>query len=496
LVSRPLFTIAIPTKNRPGRLKNAIKSVLEQTFPGLELVVCDNSDEAESRMTAAAVEEFSDPRVRYIRTNGRLSMPDNWEAAVREAQGEYVGILTDRSVFRRDALEVVREEIGATGARFVNWPADLYGRDPEGKVFKRRACTFKRYRFTSERILDYFVHGHPKFSTKVIPKLMTSVCHRAILDDIRASGAGRVCLPVAPDFTSGFLMLGHCEWILTLDEPLYVSCGTGNGAEFRRRGELADRFRRDLGMEWHEMVDRMPSEACFAHALVLNDLMRVRDLIPDRLPDLEINRAQYYLGCLNDYQKTSRGGVTRDEDLDVLLEALEREPSEIKDRVMGTRLYARSVPPAQAESPSRAGDGPAMTRPTAHASAPPPGEERVPLKFENVWDALAWDEANPRPAAAESFLDLTIGLDDLRPTRKVIAQDPSPGQKERKRPMAKKPGKRPKSPKRARKRRKKVPIGKRARRLGRRVRRGARVRPVLRKLRDSITPKSEPPADA
>jgi hypothetical protein len=92
---------------------------------------------------------------------------------------------------------------------------------------------------------------------------MSSLCHRSILDAIRATPVGRCCPPVCPDYTSGFLMLAHCDWALILHEALFVSCGFGNGFEFRMRGELADRFMRDLGMTWSELVDHMPSQACF-----------------------------------------------------------------------------------------------------------------------------------------------------------------------------------------------------------------------------------------
>jgi hypothetical protein len=332
-VSTPFFSIAIPTKNRPDRVGNAVKSLVEQTFGDLEVIVCDNSDEAESPQTAAAVERFADPRVRYVRTNGRLSMADNWDHAIGHARGEYVGILTDRSVFRRHALEVAHREIESSGAPLVNWFNDLYGRGPDGTGYRRRDCTLKRYRHSGRELLEYFVHGDPKYTTKVVPKLMTCVCRRSVLETIRSSAVGRVCPPVAPDFTSGFLMLAYVDFALTIDEALYVSCGSGNGANFRAGGELADRFRADLGMEWADLVDRMPSAACFSHALVLNDLMRIREQLPERFPGFEIDRRQYYVGCLNDYVKAARNGAYRSEDLAALLSALDDEPSQIRKSV-------------------------------------------------------------------------------------------------------------------------------------------------------------------
>jgi len=393
-MNEPFFSIVIPTKNRPDRLTNTIRSVLAQRFTDFEIVACDNSDQAESVETAQAVQDLDDPRIRYVRTSGQLSMPDNWERAVAEASGQFVGILTDRSVFRRDALQVISTEIEQTGVKCVSWFNDLYGRDPSGKEYKRRASTRRRHRLHRDTVLDYFVHGDPKYAPKIIPKLMTCVCHRSILDAVRST-FGRCCPPVAPDFTSGFLILAYCDSITKIDEALYTSSGVGNGMDFRRRSGLADRFRQDLGMTWEQMVDRMPSEACFAHALVLNDLMRVRDMIPERFPGLEIDRVQYYLGCLNDYAKTAKRGVRRTEDLDILIAALEREPEEVQRQVQDTRLYVGALsiePRAEPEEKAPAGT----------------------LMFDSVFDALAWDEANPREPIERSFLDILPSVAEMK----------------------------------------------------------------------------------
>jgi hypothetical protein len=404
-VSTPFFSIVIPTKNRPERVDDAVRSVVDQTFGDLEVIVCDNSDPGASEQTAAVVERFADPRVHYVRTSGTLSMPDNWDHAIAGARGEYVGILTDRSVFRRDAMEVVHREIEATGAQLVNWFNDLYGRGPEANEFRRRDCTFKRYRHSGRAILDYFIHGDPKYATKVVPKLMTCVCKRSVLEEIRAA-VGRVCPPVAPDFTSGFLMLEHVEFVLTIDEALYVSCGTGNGADFRRGGQLADRFRSDLGMEWADFVDHMPSDACFAHALVLNDLMRVRAMLPERFGNLKIDRRQYYIGCLNDYVKAARAGAHRSEDLASLLAALEQEPSEVKRPVKRTRIYAAAVRP------------PGSVREKVGTKIATIAPEPLP-SFDTVFDAMAWDAANPREPVAATFVDLHRGLDEVKKVQRM-----------------------------------------------------------------------------
>jgi hypothetical protein len=201
-------------------------------------------------------------------------------------------------------------------------------------------------------------------------------------------------------------MLVHADSVLTIDEALYVSCGTGNGADFRRGGQLADRFRSDLGMEWGDFVDHMPSDACFAHALVLNDLMRVRDMLPERFGKLEIDRPQYYIGCLNDYVKAARSGARRTDELASLLAALEEERSAVKKLVKRTRLYAAATRP------------PGSVREKIGTKIATIAPEPLP-RFDTVFAAMAWDAANPREPVAATFIDLHHGLEQVKKIRRM-----------------------------------------------------------------------------
>ena len=396
-VKRPMFTIAIPAKDRPDRLANAVRSVLEQTYTDFEVIVCDNSEESHVGATSAAVKSFDDSRLRYVRTNGRLSMPDNWERAILDAAGQYVGILSDRSVLRRDALEIVASEIERTDAKVVGWFPDQYGRDVTGRVYRPRRCSLQRLQFDSADLMNGFLHGNPKYSGKVLPKLMTGVCSREIIDRARAV-LGRMCLPVCPDYTSGYLMLGLSSSVLIIDDALFVSCGSGNGAAFRRKGPLADRFLADLGLSWKELVGRMPSEACFTHALVMNDFCGVKESMPEQFGRFELDHAQYYLGCLTDYNRAARNGVDRTEDLDALMEGLDREPDAVQAVVRSTRMYLGSI--LQLPSVQK------MGTPTEQEETPDPAEDRASMRFDTVWGAMAWAEEHPRTPAGGEILSM------------------------------------------------------------------------------------------
>jgi hypothetical protein len=224
------------------------------------------------------------------------------------------------------------------------------------------------------------------------------VCAREVIERVKASPVGRICPPVCPDYTSGYLMLAHTDRIVLLDEALFLSCGSGNGSSFRRRGALADRFMRDLGMTWQDLVDRMPTRACFTSALVLNDLMRLKDALPARFEGLDVDRVQYYLGCLTDYERAARGGADRFEDYDELLEGLSLEPDAVQHAVRTRQIYVRAaatLPPETSDRDRASGD---VEGEDDDSPATP--------QFDTVFDAMAWAAVHQFPeqetlAAAE-----------------------------------------------------------------------------------------------
>jgi hypothetical protein len=211
-----------------------------------------------------------------------------------------------------------------------------------------------------------------------------------------------MCPPVCPDYTSGYLMVAHTERIVLLDDSLFVSCGLGNGSAFRRRGPLADRFMRDLGMSWSDLVDRMPTDACFTHALVLNDLMRLREILPDAFASCDLD-PRYYAGCLLDYFRASRAGADLAEDYDSLIEGLNREDAEVQRWVRSRQVYleAMAVLPPEITRSSEA---------DPEADAP---DDDLP-RFPTVFDALDWGERTPRARGANVLLAMP-GLDGFSP---------------------------------------------------------------------------------
>lgn len=111
----PKLSIIISTYNRRDHLKNAIKSVLNQTMEDFELLIVDDCSTDD---TEKVVKEFKDKRIKYIKTkenNGHDGKPKN--IGILNATGEYVAFLDDDDEYmRKEALFIMYTYLKHTGA--------------------------------------------------------------------------------------------------------------------------------------------------------------------------------------------------------------------------------------------------------------------------------------------------------------------------------------------------------------------------------------------
>lgn len=107
---KPLFSIMIPTFNRPQLLIQAIRSALAQRGGAdIEVVVVDNDADGQYG-AAAVVDGFDDARLRYVRNERNLGMCGNWNRCVELAAADWLTILHDDDLLHPDYLD------GITGA--------------------------------------------------------------------------------------------------------------------------------------------------------------------------------------------------------------------------------------------------------------------------------------------------------------------------------------------------------------------------------------------
>lgn len=97
----PLVSVIIPTYNRPHFLREALTSVINQTFKDFEVII---SDDCSTESPQAVVESFQDSRLR-LRHNDTNSGPALAVLrAIEQAKGKYIATLNDDDLWEPNFL--------------------------------------------------------------------------------------------------------------------------------------------------------------------------------------------------------------------------------------------------------------------------------------------------------------------------------------------------------------------------------------------------------
>lgn len=98
-------SILIPTYNRAGYLREAIRSALAQTHENIEVLILD--DASPDSTPAVAAEFRFDPRLHYLRHPKNLGITGNWRAGIEAATGSFFCLLHDDDTFAPTFVETL-----------------------------------------------------------------------------------------------------------------------------------------------------------------------------------------------------------------------------------------------------------------------------------------------------------------------------------------------------------------------------------------------------
>src|SRR5262245_29918811 len=333
----PTFSIVIFTKNRPQLARFTLDSVLRQSFGDFEVILCDNDD---TEATCNAVAHFRDSRFRYHRTGGKLSMADNWETGLSMTTGRYVLSLSDRMVLKRYALARVWREIQEHGLDVYVWQYDVLYQWRKGDQLSRYSGVRDTEVVPSHSLLDQFLRAHEGYSaySHRLPRGMNSCFARRVMDEIRATTGGRICLPaaVAPDFSQAFLTLMHRASVVVMNKPLYLwgSIALSNGGGTYDGTETFRRCLGELGRTEKDLYDRVPIKTVGIHNLLCNDLMHLKASLPERFAHIELDLAAYFIACYAEIgERLSVSDPLYASKMSAWRAALAGQPSKLRDEV-------------------------------------------------------------------------------------------------------------------------------------------------------------------
>lgn len=100
----PLVSVIMPSYNHEKFIREAIESVLNQTFHDLELITIDDNSEDNSR---EIIEEFAkkDKRMRKTFHKENLGIAKTLNEGIKNSEGEYIALIASDDMWALDKLE-------------------------------------------------------------------------------------------------------------------------------------------------------------------------------------------------------------------------------------------------------------------------------------------------------------------------------------------------------------------------------------------------------
>lgn len=326
-MSRPLFSVLVPTRDRPDTLRHTLATVVNQGREDYEIVVADNCGSPETRRV---VEELGSPLVRYTRSEEVLPMAANWERGLALCSGEYITVLGDDDAFLPSTLALAEKLIRVTGAEILSWRPHVYWW-PDTIAYWVRSRLFIEFGngaswIKSRKTLEGFYAGSRGFSE--IPAIYWSFFHRNIIDEgRRRHGAFFVPVDAPPDISSGILGLHLTQRYAQSSRALSIrgNSGKSNGTA---------QWMRSLGNEQREKYYR-------------EERVGMRGMVHDSMvpsPNLIIFVASTKLKCKERYfPDDPLLGVNLEQVVRILLANLNLDPEAYEENLSDTLALASKI---------------------------------------------------------------------------------------------------------------------------------------------------------
>lgn len=266
---KKLLSIIIPTKNRYECLIPVVSTLLKYIEnDNIELIIQDNSDD--NTLGFNYFKNINDNRVFYEHMEGQLSIKENTELAIKNANGEYITFIGDDDLVSPYIVEIVLL-MSKNNIQSLIYNPGKYWWDNVG--FKKTNHYFKPKSFwipkrintefiklNSEFELDFMLN-HGCLSTFRLPRFYHGIIKRALLLKIKDKTS------ISPDISYCTALSLVCNEHYYINYPVSVfgaskNSGGGMTMEKKHYGKIEDQpwLPKDTLSIWDEMIPKIWSE--------------------------------------------------------------------------------------------------------------------------------------------------------------------------------------------------------------------------------------------
>lgn len=200
----PEVSVILPTWNRLPLLREAVDSVLAQTFRDFELVVADDGS---TDGTRDYLEAIDDPRVRPIWLEHRGDLTSARSAGLRHVHGKWVAFLDSDDVWLPEKLALQLQRLAAHPTCRWSYTGYLLVDADERPLVERSS-------HLRQPVSGYILESLLRF--EIVPAIQTTVVQQSLIEEI---GGFDKAIPIRSDFDFA-LRLAACSEVCALPESL------------------------------------------------------------------------------------------------------------------------------------------------------------------------------------------------------------------------------------------------------------------------------------
>jgi glycosyltransferase involved in cell wall biosynthesis len=327
-MTTPAFSIVIPTFNRSDLFPYAVKSILRQSLQDFEIIVSDNYSEDD---TAEVSKQFTDPRVRYVRTPRHFVIADAWEFARRHATGRLIMMLSDDDALLGGALARFYKESQRYGADFLFCRPATY-RDYSFLGAERNSVHCPAFTGISRLVdVDEFIRPLFLFRHKFDMHPSAFMFAREIADIVERR-TGRFFWTNGVEYSAWPIAATFTKRMAYIDAPLVIlgrtakSWGT-NIALCNPGKERIKAFTDDVD----HRRNHAPLNNFTMCNLIAEGMLTAKDLFPKEFEAYEFDEAHYLRRTMAELRNRKRIGVDVSAEIEELLRYAAKYPSLIEE---------------------------------------------------------------------------------------------------------------------------------------------------------------------
>lgn len=265
-----MISIIIPVYNRPLMLREALKSVLKQTYQNREIIVVDDGSTDDTYIyNQDIINKYR--FIRYYRHNRNEGVSKARNTGISLSKGEYIAFLDSDDKWRKRKLEIQY-------MHHLNSPYSI---------------SYTNERWIKDNTFKNQSKAHRKFSGNIFSNALklcmvspsSIMCRRAVFHRI---GLFDESLPVAEDYDL-FIRASIYYDFLFIDNPLVIKYG-GHKGQLSRSRKILDIYRiRSLEKIYHSYYSDLSDER---KSLLKNEIIYKSNIISNGA----FKRSNYALG--------------------------------------------------------------------------------------------------------------------------------------------------------------------------------------------------------